>query len=66
MGNSYLSGLLTLKDVLNQYARGGHRNPRQDLRVRAIVLAARRTDLLAFLTSLSDRQFVKKLRILGS
>ena len=52
--------LLTLEDVLDHYARGGHRNPRQDSRVRAFVLAAReRSDLLAFLASLSDRQFVE-------
>ena len=52
--------LLRLEDVLDHYARGGHKNPRQDSRVRAFALAAReREDLLTFLASLSDRQFVE-------
>jgi cytochrome c peroxidase len=52
--------LSSLEDVLDHYVRGGHRNPRQDSRVRAFVLSAQeRTDLLAFLASLSDRQFVE-------
>lgn len=52
--------LSSLDEVLDHYVRGGHGNPRQDSRVRAFVLSAQeRTDLLAFLASLSDRQFVE-------
>jgi cytochrome c peroxidase len=51
--------LASLDAVLDHYMRGGHKNPRQDSRVRAFELsAAERTDLLAFLDSLTDREFV--------
>jgi cytochrome c peroxidase len=51
--------LASLDAVLDHYTRGGHKNPRQDSRVRAFELsAAERTDLLAFLDSLTDREFV--------
>jgi cytochrome c peroxidase len=46
--------------VLDHYARGGHKNPRQDARIRPFVLsAAEREDLMAFLKSLTDREFVE-------
>lgn len=49
-----------LESVLDHYVQGGHRNPHKDLRVRAFVLAgAERADLLAFLASLTDREFVR-------
>jgi|HubBroStandDraft_5_1064220.scaffolds.fasta_scaffold91022_2 cytochrome c peroxidase len=52
--------LPTLDAVLTHYEQGGHRNPRQDSRVRAIALSAsERADLLAFLESLTDRDFVE-------
>jgi len=52
--------LPTLDAVLDHYVRGGHRNPRQDVRIRPFVLSAgERTDLLAFLAGLSDREFVE-------
>jgi cytochrome c peroxidase len=51
--------LATLDAVLDHYTRGGHKNPRQDPRVHAFELsAAERTDLLAFLDSLTDREFI--------
>jgi cytochrome c peroxidase len=52
--------LTSLDEVLDHYARGGHKNPLQDSRVRAFELAAaERADLLAFLGSLTDREFVE-------
>jgi cytochrome c peroxidase len=52
--------LSSLEEVIDHYERGGHRSPGQDSRVRAFVLSAQeRTDLLTFLASLSDRQFVE-------
>jgi cytochrome c peroxidase len=52
--------LPTLNDVLDHYVRGGHQNPRQDPRVRPFSLSeAERADLLAFLNSLTDRNFVE-------
>jgi len=52
--------LATLEDVLDHYARGGRGNPHRDARIRPVVLApAERADLLAFLASLTDREFVE-------
>ena len=52
--------LPNLEGVLDHYSNGGHRNPRQDPRVRPFVLStAERADLLAFLGSLTDREFVE-------
>jgi cytochrome c peroxidase len=52
--------LPSLEAVLDHYTSGGHKNPRQDSRVRAFVLsAAERADLLAFLASLTDREFAE-------
>jgi cytochrome c peroxidase len=52
--------LATLADVLDHYARGGRRNPHQDARIHPLGLSpAERADLLAFLESLTDREFVE-------
>ena len=52
--------LSSLDQVLDHYTRGGHKNPRQDARIRPFVLsAAEREDLIAFLKSLTDREFVE-------
>jgi cytochrome c peroxidase len=48
-----------LEDVIDHYARGGSGNPHQDSRLRPLTLApAERADLLEFLNSLTDREFV--------
>ena len=52
--------LETLPQVLDHYSRGGRRNPHQDRRVRRTPLSAEeRADLLEFLGSLTDRNFVE-------
>jgi len=52
--------LATLEAVLDHYVRGGRKNPHQDPRIRPIALSsAERSDLLAFLASLTDREFVE-------
>lgn len=52
--------LPTLESVLDHYVRGGHKNPLQDSRVRPFRLSpSERTDLLEFLHSLTDREFVE-------
>jgi cytochrome c peroxidase len=52
--------LPTLDAVLDHYVRGGHKNPLQDARVRAFGLSqAERSELLEFLKSLTDREFVE-------
>jgi cytochrome c peroxidase len=52
--------LPTLDAVLDHYVRGGHKNPLQDSRVRPLVLSqTERADLLEFLNSLTDREFVE-------
>jgi cytochrome c peroxidase len=52
--------LPTLDAVLDHYVRGGHKNALQDRRVRPFILSqAERVDLLAFLASLTDREFVE-------
>src|SRR5258708_3218582 len=52
--------LPSLDAVLDHYVQGGHKSPRQDSRIRPIVLSeAERADLLAFLGSLTDREFVE-------
>jgi cytochrome c peroxidase len=52
--------LPTLDAVLDHYVRGGQKNPLQDARVRPFVLSqAERADLLQFLKSLTDREFVE-------
>jgi cytochrome c peroxidase len=55
--------LPSLEDVIDHYARGGHRSARQDARVRPLSLTpAERGDLLAFLHSLTDREFLDDAR----
>jgi cytochrome c peroxidase len=52
--------LPSLDAVLDHYTRGGHKNALQDRRVRPFVLSqAERVDLLEFLASLTDREFVE-------
>jgi cytochrome c peroxidase len=52
--------LPTLEAVLDHYVRGGRRNPLQDSRVRPFLLSqTERADLLDFLKSLTDREFVE-------
>jgi cytochrome c peroxidase len=52
--------LPTLDAVLDHYVRGGRQNPRQDPRIRPFTLSeSERADLLAFLESLTDRDFVE-------
>jgi cytochrome c peroxidase len=51
--------LASLEEVLDHYVQGGHRSARQDPRIRPFALStAERADLLAFLASLTDREFV--------
>jgi cytochrome c peroxidase len=55
--------LPSLEGVLDHYLRGGHSTARQDVRVRPFVLSeTERADLLAFLGSLTDREFVENPR----
>jgi len=55
--------LANLEDVIEHYAHGGRGNPHQDPRVRRLILsAAERADLVAFLLSLTDREFVEDPR----
>jgi cytochrome c peroxidase len=50
--------LANLQQVIDQYARGARRNPRQDARLRPLFLTPdERADLIAFLQSLTDREF---------
>jgi cytochrome c peroxidase len=52
--------LPSLDAVLDHYVQGGHKSARQDSRVRPFDLsAAERADLLAFLVSLTDREFLE-------
>jgi cytochrome c peroxidase len=56
--------LATLEDVIDHYARGGGMTRRQDSRIRPLSLSQQeRADLLAFLESLTDREFVDDPRI---
>jgi cytochrome c peroxidase len=49
----------SLEQVIDHYARGGHKNPRRDSRIRPLFLSqTERADLAAFLRSLTDREFV--------
>jgi cytochrome c peroxidase len=52
--------LPSLDAVLDHYVQGGHKSARQDSRVRPFDLsAAERADLLAFLGSLTDPEFIE-------
>jgi cytochrome c peroxidase len=54
----------SLEQVIDHYARGGHKNPRQDSRIRPLGLSqTERADLAAFLRSLTDREFVADPRL---
>src|SRR5258708_21179787 len=49
----------SLEQVIDHYARGGHRHPRQYSPIRPLFLSQpERADLAAFLRSLNDREFV--------
>jgi cytochrome c peroxidase len=51
--------LASLEQVIDHYARGGRRNPHLDRRIHPMRLSpAERADLVAFLRSLTDREFV--------
>jgi cytochrome c peroxidase len=55
--------LETLPQVLDHYSRGGQHNALQDARVRPTALSAmERGELLEFLNSLTDREFVENPR----
>jgi cytochrome c peroxidase len=59
--------LPSLEAVLDHYVKGGHKSARQDARVRPFDLsAAERADLLAFLGSLTDREFVENSELSGA
>jgi cytochrome c peroxidase len=56
--------LATLADVIAHYARGGRMTRRQDSRIRPLLLSqAERVDLVAFLESLTDREFLDDPRL---
>jgi cytochrome c peroxidase len=51
--------LANLEQVIDHYARGARRNPRQDPRLPPLFLTPdERADLVAFLQSLTDREFI--------
>ncbi len=52
--------LPSLQDVLDHYMRGGHKSQLQDSRIRPFALTAtERADLVAFLDSLTDPDFIE-------
>jgi cytochrome c peroxidase len=52
--------LSSLEEVLDHYASGGHRSPRQDPKVRPFSLTdTERKDLIGFLGTLTDPEFAK-------
>jgi cytochrome c peroxidase len=56
--------LPTLEAVVDHYVRGGRRSPHEDPRIHPLALSAdERSDLLAFLGSLTDREFVENPRV---
>jgi cytochrome c peroxidase len=56
--------LPTLNAVLDHYVRGGRRSPQQDPRIRPLALTEdERSDLLAFLNSLTDHEFVENPQV---
>ena len=56
--------LPTLDAVLDHYVRGGRKSPYQDGRIRPLALTQiERSDLLAFLGSLTDREFVENPQV---
>jgi cytochrome c peroxidase len=49
----------SLEQAIDHYARGGHKSPRRDSRIRPLFLSqTERADLAAFLRSLTDREFL--------
>jgi cytochrome c peroxidase len=51
--------LASLEQVIDHYARGGRKHPHQDSRLRPLALSqTERADLVAFLRSLTDPEFV--------
>jgi cytochrome c peroxidase len=51
--------LASLEEVVDHYARGGRKNPHQDSRIRPLFLSqTERSDLVYFLQSLTDQEFV--------
>jgi len=56
--------LPTLDAVLDHYVRGGRKSQHQDPRIRPLTLTEEdRSDLVAFLGSLTDREFVEKPQV---
>jgi cytochrome c peroxidase len=56
--------LPTLDSVLDHYMRGGRQSPHRDPRIRPLALTVEeRSDLLAFLGSLTDREFVQNPQV---
>jgi len=52
--------LSSLQDVLDHYMRGGHKNQGQDPRIRPFALSdEERADMVAFLDSLTDTDFIE-------
>ena len=52
--------LATLNEVIAHYSRGGRKSPHRDPRVRPLALSpTERADLVAFLESLTDRDFIE-------
>jgi len=52
-------GVITLREVIESYNRGGNAHPHRDVRIRPLGLTANeRTDIEAFLMSLTDHQFL--------
>lgn len=53
----------TLKDLIQTYAKGGHKHPNQDSRITGFELTTKEgNDLIAFLCSLTDDQFITNPR----
>ncbi|MGO9933659.1 MAG: MbnH family di-heme enzyme [Steroidobacteraceae bacterium] len=52
--------LASLQDVMDHYMHGGHANPRRDSRIRPFALSdMERADIMAFLASLTDLDFIQ-------
>lgn len=52
-------GVVTLREIVESYDRGGYPHPNKDTRIRPLRLsAAERSDIEAFLMSLTDQQFM--------
>jgi cytochrome c peroxidase len=52
--------LASLQQVVDHYVSGGHKNTSRDPRLRQLLLSsAEKTDLIDFLQSLTDREFIE-------